>query len=419
MCPLAMPLNPSFVLVQGARGRKDASHTAPSHVSTRILEGDADESQVLFPYVALVQSNMSCTGSLIAPRLVLTAAHCLREGSVQAFPDEVKIRIKEAWYNVDSVFVHDKYTDISTPNEDTSIPEEFNFSYDIAMVVLSTAAGEPPVSIAAFPTPINAKVFAAGFGVDDSGQGSPDLLRYTALDVMPAWACEDTQDDQFCAGGTEGYTCQGDSGGPVVLMDESGSNHIIVGITSWGEPGCKTPYTFQTNVPSHIATIRKWVAASTTSEADKAITFITAQPTSTAAPTTEPTTVPGEPEQPDDTIYEPQDSEQPGATTYEPEDPDQPEDTTYEPEDTEQPGDTTYEPEQPDGDVYEPEDPEQPDNTTYEPEDPEQPNNTTYGPEDPEQPDDTYEPEPEDYEPSDDVTTSYTGPQDDAVPEYR
>ena len=47
----------------------------------RIIDGDADEAQALFPYAAFVQFRVNdtaafrCSGSLVGPSHVLTAAH--------------------------------------------------------------------------------------------------------------------------------------------------------------------------------------------------------------------------------------------------------------------------------------------------------------------------------------------------------
>ena len=63
--------------------------------------------------------------------------------------------------------------------------------------------------------------------------------------------------DDFCAGGTSGYTCQGDSGGPVVRATSTGDE--LVGLTSWGDLDCYTPWSYYVRVADHLSTIGGWM----------------------------------------------------------------------------------------------------------------------------------------------------------------
>lgn len=63
-------------------------------------------------------------------------------------------------------------------------------SYDVALVGLSSPSSAPTVMLpnGAAPSPGDT-VWAAGYGIDDSGQTSPDLLRYTSLSVFADSEC--------------------------------------------------------------------------------------------------------------------------------------------------------------------------------------------------------------------------------------
>jgi secreted trypsin-like serine protease len=63
--------------------------------------------------------------------------------------------------------------------------------------------------------------------------------------------------DDFCAGGTDGYTCNGDSGGPVVVATESGD--VLVGLTSFGPDDCTSPHSYYLRVSDHMDLITAWV----------------------------------------------------------------------------------------------------------------------------------------------------------------
>jgi secreted trypsin-like serine protease len=63
--------------------------------------------------------------------------------------------------------------------------------------------------------------------------------------------------DDFCAGGTSGYTCQGDSGGPIVRATSEGDE--LVGLTSFGDADCYTPYSYYVRVADHLGTVNGWM----------------------------------------------------------------------------------------------------------------------------------------------------------------
>lgn len=76
------------------------------------------------------------------------------------------------------------------PLADTAVPLLFLPGYDIALVELALPSSALTVMLPnkAGPSP-GETVWAAGYGDDDSGEASPDLLRYTSLSVLDDYEC--------------------------------------------------------------------------------------------------------------------------------------------------------------------------------------------------------------------------------------
>ncbi|CAJ1959657.1 unnamed protein product [Cylindrotheca closterium] len=216
-----------------------------------------------FPY--FVQMG-KCGGVLIAPGIVLSAAHCMEIFRIGVYvtlnPHGVKdlsskrlkivdryfhpwywdewasydfilLRLEEPlYYNDDSLFLSTETTTTTTTT--TTITKNSNTNTDIDFSVNLDDA---------FP-PDNVTLTTIGFGTLKSGSNRfPDILQKVDLTSMNLDDCNATLegellDDSFlCAGTYEGGrdSCQGDSGGPLLYV--RGNVHILVALVSWGE-GC-------------------------------------------------------------------------------------------------------------------------------------------------------------------------------------
>ncbi|KAI3432664.1 hypothetical protein D9Q98_004208 [Chlorella vulgaris] len=194
----------------------------------------------------------ACSGALIAPDWLVTAAQCLAGNGSVAQPSQVSVWIADEWYTAAAVHAHGGYAGINGPRS--------QLCNDIGLVQLTQKSRARPVALpdAQSQLPVGSTVWAAGYGVDESGKAS-DVLRYTDLttfsDGDPATCPAQGFADNFCAGGTSGYTCAGDSGGPLVSPTPTGD--VLVGMTSWGPDDCRAPYAFYVSVRSHL----DWISA--------------------------------------------------------------------------------------------------------------------------------------------------------------
>ena len=201
------------------------------------------------PYVVSLQSirednaveGHSCTASLIAPRFVLTAAHCVQN----IVKLETKVLVKATNLETDPGLLFDIKHFIPHPNYQYDFSgSNINNSDDILLLELIEPVNLPLVKLAQFPLSGYANpgesLTGAGWGVTDNIGTKSTFLKKVQIQLMSDNECLQAwpgiSESQFCTAGIDGNACQGDSGGP--LFFKNGDELIQVGIYKAGSTQC-------------------------------------------------------------------------------------------------------------------------------------------------------------------------------------
>jgi secreted trypsin-like serine protease len=179
-----------------------------------------------------------CTGSLIAPTLVLTVAHCVQPGADYKIVEYDNARTPQL-KDVKRVAIH--------PGFEMRTMLAHRATADVALLQLEIPAkGKTPAQFGAPIEPISpgAKFTIAGIGVTVRGDGkSGGIIRTASLIATgKPGSLQIRLVDPATNGARDGLgACTGDSGGPV-FEDQQGSLAII-GVISWstgpnGSGGC-------------------------------------------------------------------------------------------------------------------------------------------------------------------------------------
>jgi trypsin len=238
--------------------------TAKGGRDVKIL-GGAVAAPGQFPWmVALMDSGAKraidgayCGGTVIAPRVVLTAAHCVYgtrasemdvvAGRTVLSQDDAGERIR-----VQKIVRYPDYDPQAT-------------SGDAALLQLSRATSATPLAIA-HPaddglTAAGSRVLTSGWGATQEGGALNDELLFVRLTMRSHGYCDRVYgpiDDasQLCIGSKRAGedSCQGDSGGPVIAGE--GAAMRLVGLVSYGD-GCG-----RKDIPgvySRVSWFAKWI----------------------------------------------------------------------------------------------------------------------------------------------------------------
>ena len=204
-----------------------------------------------------------CTGTLISPHVVATAAHCVeavRPGEVLKVYFGSDLRLSADPHFIDSVEVVEMTID---PDWSARGPaDDFGpDGSDIGLLRLAWAAKVKPVPFRRQPlsNALDTPMRVVGFGLSDgtSGRDTSGVKREATVYV-----------DQVTAGliyygvPVEGRpntnTCNGDSGGPSFI--NNGGVEELAGVTSFGDPEC-LDFGANTRVDIHVQMIDAFVAA--------------------------------------------------------------------------------------------------------------------------------------------------------------
>lgn len=265
------------------RSRNSSSGEIPSPLGSgaRIANGNKAPKGAI-PFAAFIEiesyeGTYTCGGSLIAPRVLVTAGSTFSLLRVRCIPIFAFLSF---WLNNTCIpaahcFFSDNgnslarsaltaigETDISRPSRVYEILEVIRptdyapaFTYelygDIAVALLDRRANRKPVAMGSSKTKIPEYYITAGWGLTEKNY-SPDDLMYAAVPSLSlrqvnSWAANSglyytMEEDKMAAGlgSDRADSCQGDSGGPLFIPGKSkftnteSKTNILMGVVSYG-----------------------------------------------------------------------------------------------------------------------------------------------------------------------------------------
>jgi secreted trypsin-like serine protease len=195
---------------------------------TPVADGDWPDA------VAVLGTRGTCTGTLVAPDVVLTAGHCIDVTPWLVVVDTTDLAAGDG----ERIGVRDA---IAYP--------DWESTFDVGVLVLDRPAATPPRAVARTCTMHDhlrrdAEVVVVGFG-DSDPRGDDNTAKLAATvrvadprcTVDPSCAEAIGPGAEFIAGGARdaGDACFGDSGGPAYMPTASGP--VVAGVVSRGLAG--------------------------------------------------------------------------------------------------------------------------------------------------------------------------------------
>ncbi|MFF9349133.1 S1 family peptidase [Streptomyces sp. NPDC014734] len=164
-----------------------------------------------------------CSGSIVDNRWILTAKHCLYNGSSRYPDSSLSVRVKSLNRSTGGGVVKVSLSKVRTNN-------------DIAMLKLDRSANAEPVSLASANPKWQATTYAFGWGATCKNCGSSLTLKRAEQYVDSTSWTDLYGGEAIRVVASNGAVCHGDSGGPLFKLVDG--KRYQVGVLSSGDTEC-------------------------------------------------------------------------------------------------------------------------------------------------------------------------------------
>jgi hypothetical protein len=219
-------------------------------------EVDGDHPEVVSLGIALGEQWYSlCTGTLITPRVVLSAAHCAADYSIESV-----VQFGRARFGADTAEPEATLAFVGGTVHPDYVPlDGFEISSaDLALLELAEDGPARPAELRIDPLPPDEELLglplrSVGYGITGGSADDSGVRRAVELEVHDA-------DAEFLYIRQDGANiCSGDSGGPQFGY-EDGGRLVEWAVHSWGQQGC-TGLSASTRVDAYADWILDYVEA--------------------------------------------------------------------------------------------------------------------------------------------------------------
>jgi len=257
LIPVRKSLNFSDLILNRAINTCECAKAVPA--AGRIVGGKEVSPKYRLPYQVMFQAgNFMCGGTIINKRYVITAAHCLFEGSTQMKATTHNLQVLVGEHNicdgvneggkvikVEKVHVRSDYGKHANDFAILRLAEEIKFTAAIKPACLPEKADQ---DYSGQMGTISGWGGTVGYAPDANPRPTQPRqceLKETSVKIMKSseemckYSTRDDSKTRMCAFASKTDSCQGDSGGPMTVVE--GGRYVLVGVVSYGL-GCASKY---------------------------------------------------------------------------------------------------------------------------------------------------------------------------------
>ena len=220
------------------------------------MVGGTDEvSDTLAAPVAFVEisgpsGTEACSGTLISPTVVMTAAHCVYDtdpsGNLLGVSDPSDISVRVGSRNLSDGALGSSAGVVAVLPQPRYRWNDASHVHDIALLALDRALPQIPAALAEQRPGAGKSLLIAGYGRTSADDGAePAALRAGLIDAAAPASCRLVSQSfdpswLFCGAAAAtnpaepgGTACYGDSGGPAFAFENADPNVVVEGVISY------------------------------------------------------------------------------------------------------------------------------------------------------------------------------------------